>query len=340
MLPGEILNQAESFLQRGKDLEAQDFYENLIQFPDFAPLAFFRIGEILNRRGLIEDSAAIHQKAFDQCPTLLSKISPPNFKHHGYTYSKSEQIFSSICPICEKEGRSHSCYNTATYLDFAPGFDPIRIWLICDECNHIFASSRPKNLENILQATSMGTLDEPDIGACPILGRILKQLMSLTDGQSFFEVGVGMGEMIGVAMELGLKTSGIEIRPEYASKIQELFSVTIHSDDFLNFEPNNRYDIIAMGDVLEHFVDPLLALRKAANLLKDGGVLWISTPNFESAFCRLLADKDPMWKVCEHLQFFSFKSLKAALDRCELVAFHYELSTKYRGSMEVMIRKK
>lgn len=340
MLPNEILNQAESLLQRGDDTQAQNLYEKLISSPDFAPLAFFRIGEILNRKGLIDDSISLHQKAFKKCPTLISKISPTNFKHHEYSYFETEQILSLKCPLCNEKGRKHSCYNTATYLDFAPGFDPIRIWLICDQCNHIFASSRPAQLEEILKNTSMGTLEEPDIGACPILGQTIKQLKNGCDARTFFEIGVGMGEMIGVAIELGLEVSGIEIRPDYARKIEKLFAVPIHSENFLNYEPQKRYDIVAMGDVLEHFIDPLTALRKASDLLEDRGILWISTPNFESAFCKLLGDKDPMWKVCEHLQFFSYQSLKVALDRCNLVAVHYELSSKYRGSMEVMIRKK
>lgn len=340
MEPGEILNQAEGFLQRGQDSQALEQYQHLDGFAEFAPIASFRMGEILNRRGQIHDSFHNHQKAFELSPALLSKITPRDFKHHSYLYQKPEQVETSHCPLCHQKGREYSCYNTATYLDFAPGFDPIRLWMICDSCHHIFASHRPRDLEKILRVTEMGTLEEPDIGACPGLGQILKRLMAASGAKDFFEVGVGVGEMIAVAMEYGLDSSGIEIRPQYAQMVQNMFSIPIHTGDFLSFESEKKFDIIGMGDVLEHFVDPLLALRKSAQLLKDSGVLWISTPNFESAYCKLLADRDPMWRVCEHLHFFSFQSLKKALKLCELEAIRYDVSPKYRGSMEVTIRKK
>jgi hypothetical protein len=338
--PNQLLNRAEQLLQSGNDPDALKHYQLLVNFPEFSAIAHFRLGEVLNRIGDISGSLQAHRKAFETCPELMSKITPKEFKHHTYIYQAPIQLPTPTCPLCQQPGSEHSCYNTSTYLDFAPGFDPVRLWLFCTSCSHIFASHRPENLEEILRVTEMGTLEEPDVGACPGLGQIMQRLIAESNGLSFFEVGVGSGEMIGVACEFQLEASGIEIRPDYARRVAETFSIPIHIGDFLQFNSDEKFDILCMGDVLEHFIDPHLALQKAADLLSKNGILWISTPNFDSAYCRLLADKDPMWRVCEHLHFFSFQSLKKALDKAGLKAVRYEVSSKYRGSMEVTCRKK
>jgi len=55
----------------------------------------------------------------------------------------------------------------------------------------------------------------------------------------------------------------------------------IHNRYFDNtFEPGHRFDLILMLDVLEHMDDPLGALRRAAELLTQGGRLIITVPAF------------------------------------------------------------
>jgi 2-polyprenyl-3-methyl-5-hydroxy-6-metoxy-1,4-benzoquinol methylase len=41
-----------------------------------------------------------------------------------------------------------------------------------------------------------------------------------------------------------------------------------------------RFDAIVMADILEHLYDPWKALAQARSLLKPGGSIWISVPNF------------------------------------------------------------
>jgi len=67
--------------------------------------------------------------------------------------------------------------------------------------------------------------------------------------------------------------------------------------------------------------------------------LYISTPNFESAFARTAGDQDWMRKVCEHINWFSRKSLYATLKRTGFEPMHYAVSRHYNGCMEVIARK-
>ncbi len=337
--PSQVLTQAEAFLQKGQDSEAKILYEQLLQLPDFAPVGYFRLGEILNRYHAVEESHKAHRKSFEIYPELLKKIVPKDFKHYSYVYSAPDNISTPDCPLCSTKGTPHSCYNTATYLDFTPGFDPVRLWLHCKPCHHIFASSRPRKIGEILEATPMGTITNPDPSPLVSLGKTLKAIKALAPGPRLLEVGAGAGELTAVAQELGFEVSALEIRPDLAQLISGLFEVEVHSLDFLDFESQAQFDIICMGDVLEHFLDPVAAIEKANKLLSAEGILWISTPNFESAYCRILKDRDPMWKVCEHLNFFSRRSLGQVLTQFGFEILDYSLSTNYRGSMELTSRK-
>jgi 2-polyprenyl-3-methyl-5-hydroxy-6-metoxy-1,4-benzoquinol methylase len=337
--PSEILNQAEALLQNEQDSEAQILYERLLPNPGFSPVAYFRLGEVFNRFKQIDKSYEAHRMSFDTCPELLKKIVPKDFKHYPYIYKTPDCIETPDCPLCARKGKSHSCYNTATYLDFTPGFDPVRLWLYCSSCHHIFASSRPRNISNILANTSMGTIASPDPGTLIALGKTLKALKKIAPGKRLLEVGAGAGELTAVAQELQLEVSALEIRHDLAKMISRLFGVKVDSLDFLEFHSQNQVDIICMGDVLEHFLDPVAAIKKARELLTENGILWISTPNFDSAYCRILKDRDPMWKVCEHLNFFSRQSLINLLSRFNFEILDYSLSASYRGSMEITARK-
>ena len=48
--------------------------------------------------------------------------------------------------------------------------------------------------------------------------------------------------------------------------------------DIFEYDDTNKYDFIVLGEVLEHLDDPKRILIKLSNLLKKGGLLWITTP--------------------------------------------------------------
>ena len=94
-----------------------------------------------------------------------------------------------------------------------------------------------------------------------------------------------------------------------------------------------------MGDVIEHVKDPTKALQKAAEMLNDDGILWISTPNYESSFSRLKKFTDAMWCEKNHITYFSYITFSALLENCGFEILEYNVSERYNGSMELFVRK-
>ena len=54
--------------------------------------------------------------------------------------------------------------------------------------------------------------------------------------------------------------------------------IKYYSRDIFSYESSQKYDLIILGEVLEHLDEPLLILEKLSSLLSDKGFLWITTP--------------------------------------------------------------
>lgn len=158
-------------------------------------------------------------------------------------------------------------------------------------------------------------------------------------GKNLLEVGAGTGELIATALEMKFDVEAIEISRRLANRLQNLFHMDIHCTDFLKFETDKKYDIVTMGDVIEHVTKPREALEKAHSLLKDSGVLWIATPYFESGFSRMLQDNDPMWREPYHISYFSYDIFKKMLEETGFEVVDYAVSQRYNGSMELFAKK-
>jgi len=50
------------------------------------------------------------------------------------------------------------------------------------------------------------------------------------------------------------------------------------NDDIFNFDSNNKYDLIILGEVLEHLDKPMEILKKLSSLLNNNGIIWLTTP--------------------------------------------------------------
>ncbi len=169
---------------------------------------------------------------------------------------------------------------------------------------------------------------------------IIQKINSYRKIDSVLEIGVGDGSFIATALEMNLSVDAVEIDEESAQKISDLLDIDIYCSDFLCHETDKKYSALFMGDVIEHMTNPKKALKKAFDLLDSEGILWLSTPNFKSAFSRFNKFKDLMWCVPTHLTYFSYQGLEKIANECGFEISEYTVSAKYNGSMELIMKKK
>ncbi|MCX6083316.1 MAG: methyltransferase domain-containing protein [Chloroflexi bacterium] len=115
---------------------------------------------------------------------------------------------------------------------------------------------------------------------------------------ALLEVGCGYGFFLNDARIHGWSVTGVEIAHDEAEWGQKQFDLTIlPSIDELQLT-GQKFDIIALWDVIEHIPNIFPLLQHCFNLLRPGGILVLKTPNAEGLMIM------PTWWSWIYLQFY------------------------------------
>jgi len=74
------------------------------------------------------------------------------------------------------------------------------------------------------------------------------------------------------------------------------------------------FDVIIMSHVLEHFMNPIAAIKKCYDLLSGDGTLFIATPSTDWIYAKGVSGWGH-WKKKEHYIFWNLTSLKKELEK-------------------------
>jgi len=330
-------NDGTAFMHAGKLDEALSVFFELEKKPEFAPFCYYCIAQISNMIGEPEEAYELFYKAFTNMPNIASRMLSEDHTSYSYIFQgkKKEQV-NAKCPLCDNESEPRWCYSLIEAVGYNEFFNPVRMWMYCPMCNHMFAREFPEKLF---------LYNDTPRKANPVFFSYYSNVLAsirrngYANGMSLFEIGIGACECLLAAREIGYETYGIDVIERHVEDAKNLYKLDAEAVDFLEFESDRKWDIIIMGDVLEHVSNPDLALAKAESLLQEDGALWISTPTFESAFSCVAGHNDVMRKQQFHLNYFSRESLYALLERNYLIPVDYQISAHFNGSMEVVAIK-
>ncbi len=146
------------------------------------------------------------------------------------------------------------------------------------------------------------------------------QLIRLTGrNKKVLEIGPATGYVTKLLQERGCRVWCIENDPEAASVAaafcERMVIANVETIDFLSTFPDDRFNVITFGDVLEHLVDPLGVLMRVKDVLQQGGYVVASVPNVAHASIRLSLLRGRFDYVDmglldrTHLRFFTQESL-------------------------------
>ncbi len=157
----------------------------------------------------------------------------------------------------------------------------------------------------------------------------LKVIQKYCATGNILDVGCATGNFLYVLKQNGYQVKGIELSSFAAEYGQKNFGIEIvnkpYAMNLLNAElPENHFDVILMGDVLEHFTDPTEAMRLTHKILKPGGVALIQLPgtlnliSSKIAFgiYKLIGSQKTMYIPPYHLTEFNAKTATKMFAHC------------------------
>ncbi|MCU0726292.1 MAG: class I SAM-dependent methyltransferase [Planctomycetes bacterium] len=131
------------------------------------------------------------------------------------------------------------------------------------------------------------------------------------------DVGCGSGFFVAEARAAGFEAEGTEVS---AAAVEFAWGrgLPVHLGTLSRAGlPAGTFDVITLFEVVEHLPDPGGLVAEAAALLRPGGLLYLTTPNYGGLTRRLLG---PAWSVIapEHVSLFTPRSLRILLRRAGL----------------------
>ncbi len=260
----------------------------------------------------------------------------PEFAREQSTLPPTELFFPS-CTLC---GGEESEILDDTNGRLAKGLKIV----CCRRCGHVFLNPRIRDTESIhsttldylkncylREYTRLGCLAREKVFLAAANYRyylpFLEEISSFRRQNRLLDYGCALGLFLMAARQDGWECFGLEMSPLLALYGESNFPIKIRSGLLEESDyPSGSFDAVTMIEVLEHLFDPAAALRKAHGLLRDGGALWLTTPNHNSLE-RFLAGKDWDSYVSDHQHYFTPETLEGLLQKNCFRVFKLHTST-------------
>lgn len=107
----------------------------------------------------------------------------------------------------------------------------------------------------------------------------LKTIFRIEQVRKLLDVGCAYGPFLKEAVKLGIESSGIEIVREAADYVIRNLHIPVICGSFEQVGIGEKYDVVTMWYVIEHFMDLQHVLIKVNRILITGGIFAFSTPN-------------------------------------------------------------
>lgn len=245
-------------------------------------------------------------------------------------YKKYHNFRRDECPVCKNE--DSILWTTHEYFS-------------ADECSHCgFVYINPSlNQDGLNEYYSdyIGDRFDKEI-------KMKQRQVQYQIDANFLQRFVSTGDLLDVgcnggffldALSNDFNKTGIEIDADAVKYANENYNFkVIHGflgDD--EFE-NNSFDVIVFRGVIEHILNPELALLRAKKILRKGGFIYFcATPNLKSIGADFYREKWNLWHPIEHINIFDATTLNKMLGQndFELFAEDYQyLGTPYENYKE------
>ncbi len=222
------------------------------------------------------------------------------------------KIINIECPICESKKTASINGYEKDYL------------VRCSQCSFVYSNLKPTKdeLDNTygLYEYSNSVPTEVTIEK---IKKLVAFLMNQIHIKNVLDIACGNGIILCQFKKLGYNTYGTE----YDSRLEEIGEkkgFTMLPGGVLPSKPDGKtsFDLIIFTEIIEHINNPKEVINNIYNLLSSNGILYITTPNFDSLERKLLGNGWGMICYPEHISYYSPKTLHKLLTKSGFKKIH------------------
>lgn len=251
---------------------------------------------------------------------------------HDYFNEVLDKYFVDNIP-CEEYFEETVCYNCGS-SEISSSFIVNRFTHVrCKNCQMVYANPRFKesiaenlyNEEDYTEFYKIKLIPSIDYRKT-VLGKNKYNQIARYFNKSgkVLDIGSGVGEVLSVFKDNGWDCLGIEFNEFAANYSKEKFGLNIINKNVYDFDSSEKFDVIMLWGVLEHFFKPLDILEKVHELLKDDGILLLEVPYADSVLVRYYEKTsksvDRIIEGDRHLMLFSLRSFIEMTDKAGFYA--------------------
>ncbi|MCK4785170.1 MAG: class I SAM-dependent methyltransferase [Desulfobacteraceae bacterium] len=253
--------------------------------------------------------------------------------------SKKKDFVEVNCPTCTKEE------NELFYK--RDGF----VFVKCNACETVFVSPRPtkemlfEHYKNSLAEKFWNENVYPRSEQARIKYLILPRVKTIIEycekylipTESLMDVGAGCGTFCEQIKKTGRFNTVIAVEPDPspAQSCRERGLDVI--EDFIENIPPKKVNVVTSIECIEHVFDPRRYVVRIHDILVEGGLFVIATPNIKGFDLLVLKDKSDNTSAPDHLNYFHPKSISLLLESCGFEV----LEVKTPGKLDAeLVRKK
>ena len=135
-----------------------------------------------------------------------------------------------------------------------------------------------------------------------------------TPGGSLVDVGAAAGYFVDEARRAGWDAVGVDVAETIVAWAAEHHDARVRLGT-IHDVPERDVAAVTMWDYLEHSLDPVGDLERAADLAREGGLLALSTGDADSLVARISGRRWHLLTPRHHNFFFTARTLRTLLDR-------------------------
>jgi 2-polyprenyl-3-methyl-5-hydroxy-6-metoxy-1,4-benzoquinol methylase len=128
----------------------------------------------------------------------------------------------------------------------------------------------------------------------------------------------------GKLCEVSKTCIGVDVLKEEVGALRQR-GYDVRAVDLTRASLDEKFDVIVMGEVIEHVEEPGGLLRNVASMLEDDGLLVLTTPNpwYLNVIVKNLLGSVPFKDSADHVSWYDASTLYEVGQRCDLELSRY-----------------